>query len=60
MTDADIVQALPFAALFSFIPATIAKRKGYPFWGWWFLGLLFSFVIMTPIAIFARRRLPPA
>ena len=60
MTDDEIVKALLVTALLSFIPATIAKRKGYPFWGWWFLSLLFTFVIVTPIAIFVRRRAPPA
>jgi hypothetical protein len=60
MTDNEIVKALLVTALLSFIPATIARRKGYPFRGWWFLSLLFTFVIVTPIAVFVRRRRPPA
>ncbi len=59
MTDQDIAVSLAINAGLSLIPAIVAKRKGYPFVGWWLLGCFFTWIVMLVVAIFVRRRLPP-
>ena len=58
MTDQDLGIAFAINVVLALFPATIAKRKGYPFIGWWILGILFSWIIILLVAIFVRRRLP--
>jgi membrane protein implicated in regulation of membrane protease activity len=58
MSDQDIASGFIINLVLALIPAIVAKRKGYPFFGWWLLGVLFSAVIILLIAIFMRRRLP--
>jgi hypothetical protein len=59
MTGQDALVGFLINVVFGLIPATIAKRKGYPFMGWWVLCTLFSFVVILIIALFVKRRLPP-
>jgi hypothetical protein len=58
MTGQDALTGFLINVVFGLIPAAVAKRKGYPFIGWWVLSMLFSFVVILIISLFAKRRLP--
>jgi hypothetical protein len=57
MSDQDIATGFIINLMLALIPALVAKRKGYPFLGWWLLGVFFSAAIVFLIAIFMRQRL---
>ena len=59
MTDDDALLMIAGAIVLGLIPAVIAKRKGYPFFGWWVGGALL-FIFALPAAILAKRRFPPS
>ena len=51
MDTGYLVIGLIIAAGLGFIPASIAKRKGYSFWLWWFYGWMLFIVAIIHVSL---------
>jgi hypothetical protein len=49
------MEVFVFAVLLGLIPAFIAKRKGYSFLLWWFMGALL-WIVVFPVSLFLKRK----
>lgn len=54
----DFILILIIAAGLAFIPASIAKNKGYDFWIWWFYGWMLWIIAIIHVALIRDKNAP--